>query len=98
VPPFPYVRESLEKLKAKADIMVVSQTPTEALTREWCEHKIDGFVCLICGQEMGTKTEHLEYATKGKYDPANVLMIGDAPGDLKAARANGAKFYPINPG
>jgi phosphoglycolate phosphatase-like HAD superfamily hydrolase len=98
VPPFPYVRESLEKLKAKADIMVVSQTPTEALTREWCEHKIDSFICLICGQEMGTKTEHLQLATKGKYDAANVLMIGDAPGDLKAARANGAKFYPINPG
>ena len=27
-----------------------------------------------------------------------ILMIGDAPGDLKAARANGALFYPINPG
>jgi hypothetical protein len=25
-------------------------------------------------------------------------MIGDAPGDLKAARANNALFYPINPG
>jgi hypothetical protein len=25
-------------------------------------------------------------------------MIGDAPGDLDAGRANGALFYPINPG
>jgi hypothetical protein len=25
-------------------------------------------------------------------------MIGDAPGDLKAARANDFFFYPINPG
>ena len=25
-------------------------------------------------------------------------MIGDAPGDRKAAKANGALFYPINPG
>ena len=25
-------------------------------------------------------------------------MIGDAPGDMKAARANNALFYPINPG
>ena len=25
-------------------------------------------------------------------------MIGDAPGDLKAARANDALFFPINPG
>jgi hypothetical protein len=25
-------------------------------------------------------------------------MIGDAPGDLKAARKNNTLFYPINPG
>jgi phosphoglycolate phosphatase-like HAD superfamily hydrolase len=25
-------------------------------------------------------------------------MIGDAPGDMKAARGNGALFFPINPG
>jgi hypothetical protein len=24
-------------------------------------------------------------------------MVGDAPGDMKAAKANGALFYPINP-
>ena len=24
-------------------------------------------------------------------------MIGDAPGDLEAARSNGALFYPVNP-
>jgi phosphoglycolate phosphatase-like HAD superfamily hydrolase len=37
-------------------------------------------------------------AARGKYAPGHVLMIGDAPGDMKAARANGALFYPINPG
>ena len=25
-------------------------------------------------------------------------MIGDAPGDMRAAKANGALFYPIIPG
>jgi hypothetical protein len=25
-------------------------------------------------------------------------MVGDAPGDWNAARANGALFYPIDPG
>ena len=25
-------------------------------------------------------------------------MIGDAPGDLKAAQANEALFFPVNPG
>jgi hypothetical protein len=27
-----------------------------------------------------------------------MLMIGDAPGDMRAAKANDALFYPINPG
>jgi phosphoglycolate phosphatase-like HAD superfamily hydrolase len=98
VPPFPCVRESLERLKDQADLVVVSQTPTEALRREWQEHGIDTFVRMICGQEMGTKTEHLRYLAGGKYAPEKILMIGDAPGDLKAARANNTRFYPINPG
>ena len=98
VPPFPLVRESLEKLTASADAMVISQTPCDALEREWAENNIDSFVKLIAGQEMGTKTQHLDMATKGKYKPENVLMVGDAPGDYKAAAANNSLFYPINPG
>ncbi len=98
VPPFPYVRESLEFLADKADMIVVSATPVEALTREWEEHDIAKYVRVIAGQEMGKKALHLELAAKGKYAPGHVLMIGDAPGDMKAARANGALFYPINPG
>jgi len=98
VPPFPYVREVLEKLSPQADMIVVSGTPGEALKREWEENKIDHFAALIAGQEMGKKKEHLELTTKGNYEPNHVLMIGDAPGDLKAAQANGALFYPINPG
>jgi len=98
VPPFPFVRESLAKLEGQADMIVVSQTPTEALRREWQEHAIAKFVALICGQEFGTKGEHIQLATRGRYRPDKMLMIGDAPGDLKAARANSTKFYPVNPG
>jgi len=98
VPPFPFMRESLQKLASTADAIVVSQTPTEALEREWQEHKIDSYVKVIAGQEMGCKSEHLGFAMSGRWEPDHVLMIGDAPGDLKAARANGCLFYPINPG
>jgi len=98
LPPFPGLVDALGKLKDRADVMVVSATPGEALVREWAEHGIDKHVALIAGQEMGSKTEHLTLAAKGKYDTDQVLMVGDAPGDLKAARDVGALFYPINPG
>jgi phosphoglycolate phosphatase-like HAD superfamily hydrolase len=98
VPPFPFVKESLEKLNGKADAIVVSSTPLEALEREWEEQGIDKYVRLIAGQEFGSKNEHLQYAAKGKYDHNKILMIGDAPGDYNAAKANGVLFYPINPG
>jgi phosphoglycolate phosphatase-like HAD superfamily hydrolase len=98
VPPFPFVRESLAFLEDQADMIVVSATPVEALQREWKEHDIARYVRVVAGQEMGGKALHLELAAEGKYEPDHVLMIGDAPGDMKAARANDALFYPINPG
>ena len=98
VPPFPMMRESLEKIRVKADVIVVSQTPVEALLREWKEHKIDHLVNYIAGQEAGTKSEHILYATGGRYASEKMLKIGDAPGDLKAARDNNALFFPIVPG
>lgn len=52
----------------------------------------------IAGQEAGTKTEHLAFAAKDKYAPEKILMVGDAPGDYKAAKANSALFFPIVPG
>lgn len=98
LPPFPYVRESLEKAQAKADMLVCSQTPTEALTREWKEQDLAKYVFAIAGQEMGKKSEHIAYTSEGRYDNSRMLMIGDAPGDMKAARANNALFFPIMPG
>jgi phosphoglycolate phosphatase-like HAD superfamily hydrolase len=98
VPPYPYVRESLDKIKSIADILVVSATPGEALKREWHENNIAHYAKIIAGQEMGTKERHLSLAAKGKYPSEKILMVGDAPGDLKAARSIGALFFPINPG
>lgn len=98
VPPFPFVRESLEKMHGKADMVVVSATPTEALIREWQEHDIAKYSRIIAGQELGTKEMHLALAAKGKYPVGHILMMGDAPGDMKAARSINALFFPINPG
>src|SRR5208282_1399249 len=94
---FPLVRECLEKIAAQADVMVISQTPGEALRREWAEHGIDSHARLIAGQEMGSKGEHLKLAAAGRYPRESILMIGDAPGDYQAAKTNQVLFFPIVP-
>lgn len=97
LPPFKWVIESLEKIKENSDVIVVSQTPCEALMREWDENDMTKYVEFIAGQEHGTKTEHIKLATDEKYDSDKILMIGDAPGDRAAAKENNALFYAINP-
>ena len=53
---------------------------------------------MIAAQEHGTKSEHIALAAKNKYRDENILIIGDARGDLEAARNNGVLFFPIIPG
>jgi phosphoglycolate phosphatase-like HAD superfamily hydrolase len=98
LPPFPFVKECLHKLNGRADTMVVSATPAEALHREWVEHGIDTYVSIIAGQEIGKKEDQLGLAAKGKYADGHILMVGDAFGDRTAAQSAGAMFYPIIPG
>lgn len=97
VPPFPGVRTCLEQLSQHADIAIVSATAREALKREWEEHDMMRYVHRLYGQEDGSKKECIA-GMRAFYPKGNILMIGDAPGDLEAARANGVMFYPICPG
>lgn len=98
VPPFPSVEPVLTRMGTVADLVVVSQTPEEALVKEWDLHELRHFVEVIAGQELGTKAEHLVLATEQRWTGDHILMIGDAQGDRKAAAAVNACFYPINPG
>ena len=86
VPPFPFVRESLQSMQGKADVMVVSATPGEALEREWEEHGLRPYVGLIAGQELGSKAEHLALAAVGRYEPAQ-----DPDGRRRARRPEGGR-------
>ena len=98
VPPFPFVRESLQALQSQADVVAVSATPLAVLVREWEESGLTQYARVLAGQEMGTKQQQLAQADRGKYSPNHILMIGDALGDMEAARSNGALFCPINHG
>lgn len=98
IPPFPNAVTSIKEITTLADLIIVSQTPLEALDREWDEHNLKKYISAIAGQEHGTKTEHIAMATKNKYADNKILMIGDAKGDLDAAINNNIFFYPIIPG
>lgn len=98
IPPFPHALEAIKTISLSADIIIVSQTPLEALEREWKEHGLIKYIKGIAGQEHGTKSEQIASAALGKYPDNKILMIGDAKGDLDAAINNGILFYPVIPG
>lgn len=97
VPPVPGVREVLEALQGRADVVVVSDTPHAALSREWEEHGLSRYARVVCGQEFGGKQTCIRLVQQRGYAPGKVLMIGDAPRDHQAARACGVSFNPIVP-
>jgi len=74
VAPFSYVRESLELITQHADAIVVSQTPVEALVREWQEHDIDCYVRVIAGQEL----PHLRVIALARWAEAAARSGDDA--------------------
>ncbi len=81
---FPFVRESLEKLSGRADMLVVSATPNEALQREWEEHDLAEYV----RGDLRPGDRHEEgdrWPPPRSIPPDHTLMIGDAPGDYQAA-------------
>lgn len=96
--PYKGVREALEKVQQHADIVVISSANGEALNKEWNEHGLAPLLRVLAGQEMGPKAACIGYAKEGRYDNKHVLMVGDAPGDLNAAKENGVFYYPIIPG
>lgn len=98
IPPYPLVKETITYLKKFCDIAIVSSTNFESLTSEWEEHGLLPYTDVICGQEMGTKSECISRLKDFGYKKDNILMVGDALGDLNAAKDNDILFYPIIPG
>jgi len=99
VPPFSPVVEALEVISKHADIVVVAQASYFDLLNYWSVQGIKKYLRTIAGQEMGTKFQNIEMVKKaGGYKDEQVLMLGDADGDLKAVKKNNGYFYPVMPG
>lgn len=99
-PAFPGAAEALESAGGLAHRAVVSQAPHAVLVAEWAHAGLDAKVETIAGQEYGSKAEQLR-TLLGAADAATrnrTLLVGDAPGDRRAARESGVGFFPILPG
>ena len=93
--PFGMVKEALIFAHEKADIAIVSSANLGAIMDEWERHALLPHVDLVLAQNSGTKAYCIRELLKKGYDPAKVVMCGDAPGDMDAAKVNGVFYYPI---
>jgi beta-phosphoglucomutase-like phosphatase (HAD superfamily) len=97
-PPYPRVAETLERLSTEAEIVVVSSSSRETLEKDWGNAGLLSSITRVEGQEQGSKSRQLTSSLNENRSPTHALMIGDALGDLEAAREHGILFYPIIPG
>lgn len=93
--PFPGVAEALAAAHSAADVAIVSSANREAVEEEWTRCGLLPLVDVLCCQDSGSKAACIAQLKAKGYDPAHILMVGDAPGDQAAAGKNGVMFYPI---
>lgn len=93
--PFEEVKEALAYAHRFADIAIVSSANLQAVLEEWDIHGLLEHTDIVLAQDAGSKTYCIQELVKKGYDKGKVLMIGDAPGDYKAAASNGVFYYPI---
>ena len=95
VVPFELVKDALRFAHGQADIVVVSSANPGAVMDEWERHGLLPYVDLVLAQDAGTKAYCIQQLLKKGYSKTDVVMCGDAPGDMDAARSNGVFYYPI---
>lgn len=93
--PFDGAREALESIRSYADVVVVTAANGAEIRKEWEAQSLIQYTDLLVSQETGRKAECLKKLVQKGYEPGHVLMIGDSPADLKAAKEAGALFYPV---
>lgn len=93
--PFEGVKEAIITAKKVADIAIVSSANEKAVLDEWSQHCLLESVDIVLTQNIGSKAYCINKLIEKGYSRNNVLMVGDALGDLKAAEENEVLYYPI---
>lgn len=96
--PFDGAGEGLCAAHAVADVAIVSSANREAVLEEWEKFSLLPHTDVMLTQDVGSKAYCIGEMLKFGYDRSHVLMVGDAIGDLDAAKSNGVLFFPILPG
>lgn len=92
---FSGVQESLVQLKKLGKVFVVSSANKEAVEEEWNDQGLMPYVDDLYCQDRGKKEDVLAMLVGKGYEPNRILMVGDSPGDLAAAKQNATAFFPI---
>ena len=87
--PYPGVKEALALAHEKADVAIVSSANPGAVLEEWEKYGLLPHTDVVCAQDVGSKAFCIAELLKQGYAPDHVLMCGDAPGDMDAAKSNG---------
>lgn len=93
--PFTGVRQALAYAHRYADVAIVSSANLGAVLDEWDLYGLLEHTDIVLAQDSGSKAYCIGELLKMGYEKNHVLMCGDAPGDLDAARKNGVLYYPI---
>ena len=93
--PYKMVKEALIFAHERADVAIVSSANLGAVLEEWERHELLPHTDIVLAQNAGTKAYCIQELLKKGYDKKNVVMCGDALGDLEAAKSNGVFYYPI---
>ncbi len=93
--PFVGALDGLKTAHKVADIAVVSSANRKAVEDEWGKHHLLEHTDYVMCQDNGSKADCIKLLIEKGYDPKRVMMVGDAPGDLDAAKKNGVWFFPI---
>jgi phosphoglycolate phosphatase-like HAD superfamily hydrolase len=93
--------EALRTLAGRARIVVVGEGRSLDTERDWRRAgllgpALGGGEIVFVGEEGGS-VEEIALAAKA-YARGPVLVVGDSPVELEAARSAGTVFYPIKPG
>ncbi len=93
--PFEGAKAALKFAHERADVAIVSSANLGAVLEEWEQHELLEHTDIVLAQDAGSKAYCICELVKKGYDADKVLMCGDAPGDLDAAKKNGVYYYPI---